>query len=117
MKPSVFVAMALLAASLPATALASGSTGGGVGYSPGANNFERTANPADESYARGQRIFRSRFTCKECPDAVRFNSKDKAEVKAAATELANRAHAGELGISKSDQDDLLLYLVQRYQLL
>ena len=118
MKPSVFAAMALLAAALPATALASGSVGGGGGgYSPGANSFERAANPADEAYIRGQRIFRTKFSCKNCAEAVRFNSKDKTEVKAAATELANRVHAGEAGLSPTDRDDLLLYLVQRYRLL
>lgn len=119
MRSSVLAALAVLAVSVPATALASGSTGGGGGgggYGAGANGFERASNPADEAYARGQRIFRAKFACKECADAAQFNSKDKAEVKAAATEIANRAHAGELGLSETDRDDLVAYLVQRYRL-
>lgn len=117
MKMGVFAATAVLALSLAPAAFASGGGGGGGGGGGygGAAGFERIPNPAAEAYARGQRVFRSKFACKECEYGARF--KDKAQAKAAATEVMNRANAGELSLSEADRDDLVQFLVQRYKLL
>lgn len=108
MRPVVTIfllALPAMLASLPA--LASGTSGGGLGSGSGSYSLP-PRDPAAEAYSRGQSMVKKRIACKKCgyPDGVQDTP--------TAQKVAVRVRAGEFDLKPADREQVLYYLRRRF---
>ena len=109
MKFLAFALVGISVSTVPMPAMASGSGSGG--YSGGGRYAvpDVPRDPYAVAYSRGKSQFKKRIACKTCEYSQGVND------SVTATKIASRVKAGEFGLTKAQQVDVMVFLMRRYR--